>query len=327
MGLRKQRTNWFLAAISISVVAAIVTNVRELSSTTANETGTLSIIDASKYASLHDAIDALPDAGGIVNIPPGTYTISKTIWLTRDNTRIQGAGPSTHIVNANEKGEHALTLEHKDRPNEPLARLTRVEVADLRISGNPKSGDGIFVEGVKGLYLEGLTVDHHGEHGMRILDSFDGPRVVGCNVHENGFDGLYSLVSHDLTISANQFWKNRDGVSMHDSTNLSICGNNLRSQRRDGLVLDRVSFASVSGNALRGCKGRGIALRAAKDIVVSGNALVEVRGAGVKAGKDCLRILVGDNGFFNGADKLESAVKTIDLDGATGSIIGTNLAQ
>ena len=61
--------------------------------------------------------------------------------------------------------------------------------------------------------------------------------------------------------------------------------------------------------------------------MVSGNALVEVRGAGVKAGKDCLRILVGDNGFFNGADKLESAVKTIDLDGATGSIIGTNLAQ
>ena len=135
-------------------------------------------------------MDALPKNGGVVQIPPGEYEIHAPVWLTRDNTRIEGAGPSTHIINRNEDAKHALILEHKDRPKEPLARLTRVEVANLRISGNPKSGDGMFIEGVKELYIEGVTVEHNGEHGIRVLDAFQNPRIVSTSVHDNGLDGL-----------------------------------------------------------------------------------------------------------------------------------------
>ena len=62
-------------------------------------------IDASKYSTLQQAVDALPASGGIVNIPPGNFEITKPILLKTENTRLQGSGGSTHLINKNTTGE------------------------------------------------------------------------------------------------------------------------------------------------------------------------------------------------------------------------------
>jgi hypothetical protein len=60
-----------------------------------------------------------------------------------------GSGAATHVINKNEKGEPAFILRPPNLDTDPKARLWRVQMADLRISGNEKSGNGIFAEGFR----------------------------------------------------------------------------------------------------------------------------------------------------------------------------------
>ncbi|MGH7947213.1 MAG: hypothetical protein ACREF9_19735, partial [Opitutaceae bacterium] len=47
------------------------------------------------------ALDALPETGGIVRVPAGTYEISAPLVIGRSDVRLEGAGAATHIVNRN----------------------------------------------------------------------------------------------------------------------------------------------------------------------------------------------------------------------------------
>ena len=70
---------------------------------------------------------------------PGRYELTEPLVLSREDTRIEGAGAATHIVNKNENGHPALVL----RASTKGERIWRVQLADFRVSGNPKSGDGL----------------------------------------------------------------------------------------------------------------------------------------------------------------------------------------
>jgi len=59
------------------------------------------VIDASKYANLQAAFDAVPEAGGLVQLPPGEFKIDKPLVLARGNTRVEGVGAATRITNCN----------------------------------------------------------------------------------------------------------------------------------------------------------------------------------------------------------------------------------
>src|SRR6188768_2223834 len=67
-------------------------------------------VDASKFATLQAAMDALPESGGVVTIPPGTYELTQPLVVKTAETRIQGAGASTHLVNKNEEGQPLMMI-------------------------------------------------------------------------------------------------------------------------------------------------------------------------------------------------------------------------
>ena len=95
-----------------------------------------------------------------MTIPPGTYELTQPLLVKTAETRIQGAGASTHLVNKNEEGQPLLLLQAGNLGQDPKAKLWRVQVVDLRISGNPKSGDGILAENIKEIFLHGVSIDH-----------------------------------------------------------------------------------------------------------------------------------------------------------------------
>lgn len=97
------------------------------------------VVDAAKYASLQAAFDALPEAGGLVKLPPGEFRITQPLVLARGNTRVEGAGGATRIVNCSPKGEPALIIASRDLAKNPRARLWRVQLADFRVCGDRKS--------------------------------------------------------------------------------------------------------------------------------------------------------------------------------------------
>ena len=110
-----------------------------------------------------------------------------------------------------------------NRDEDARARLWRVEICNLRLDGDPehvdarssqpRGGDGLRCEAVNEVYLHGLWVDHHGGHGINLIDCYEDPRVVDCIITYNAAAGIHILRGHDIVVNANQLEENLDACS------------------------------------------------------------------------------------------------------------------
>ncbi len=317
------------------------------------QTGRAKAIDASKFPSLQAAIDALPPSGGIVLIPPGDFELTEPLRVTTPETRIIGSGAATHLINKNEAGAPALVLQPPELEKNPKAQLWRVQVADLRISGNAKSGDGIRAEKIQEIYLHGVSIDHHGGHGINLVNCYEDPRVSDSIITYNKAAGLNIVNCHDIVVNANHFEENQDALRCVDSFNLCMNGNNLDDHLRHGVVIENTYGSVVSGNMIEECNGTaiildrdcygitlsanviahhlegGIDLRDAWGCAVSANTFVLAHKFSVRIGKDSGRHAISANTFCNshigGAEKRPAQDKTaMGIDEGSGiQLIGT----
>ena len=240
------------------------------------------IVDAGKFDDLQKAFDAVPATGGLIRIPPGTFEIQRPIVLTRDDVRIEGSGTATHLVNRNEEGQPAVILRPANYPKDQRARIWRVQMADLRISGNPKSGDGIRAEGVNEIYLHGVSVDHNGGHGISLIDCYEDPRISDSILTYNAKAGLHILRGHDIVVNGNQFEENQDALRCIDSFNLCMNGNNLDDHLRHGVVIENTYGSVLSGNMIEECQGTAIILdRDCYGNTISANVIAHEVGGGI----------------------------------------------
>mgnify|MGYP001322254681 CR=1 FL=1 len=60
------------------------------------------VIDAAKFKSLQDALDAVPAGGALVKLPPGKFELTEPLHVHTEDTRLEGAGTATHLINKNE---------------------------------------------------------------------------------------------------------------------------------------------------------------------------------------------------------------------------------
>ncbi len=280
-------------------------------------------INAGEYESLQAAFDALPKTGGRVVIPSGTYEITAPLRLTTGDVRIEGSGNSTHIVNLNEDGEPALVIAHEElRDVKPDDRLWRVQIANLRITGNAKSGDGIHAILVNEIFLHNVTVSYHGGDGILLDYCYEDARVADCLITYNKQIGLNLPGCHDIVVSANQFEENLDAVRVSDGFNLCMTGNNLDDHLRHGVIIENTYGSVVSGNMIEECQGTaiildrdcygntisanviahngaGVDLRDAHGIAVSANTFTLMTEPALKIGESSGRITVTGNNFCN----------------------------
>lgn len=240
------------------------------------------VVDASKFPDLQAALDAVPEAGGLVKLPPGDFELTRPLILTRENTRIEGAGAATHLINRNENHEPCLILRHKDYKNDSSLRIWRVQLADFRISGNPNSGDGILAEGVNEIYIHGLSIDYNGGHGINLINCYEDPRIADSIITYNGQAGLNILAGHDIVVNGNQFEENQDAVRCINSFNLCMNGNNLDDHLRHGVVIENTYGSVLSGNMIEECQGTAVVLdRDCYGITISANVIAHESGGGV----------------------------------------------
>ena len=236
------------------------------------------VIDASEYDSLQQAFDAVPHTGGLVRLPPGKFEISEPLLLSREDTRVEGAGTATHIVNRNGRGRPALIL----RAKKEKERIWRVQLSNFRISGNPKSGDGLLAEGVNEILIHNLAVDHHGGNGVTLIDCYEDPRIADSIFTYNAKAGVDIQGGHDIVVNANQFEENQDALRCINSFNLCMNGNNIDDHLRHGVVIENTYGSVVSGNMIEECSGTGIVLdRDVYGVTLSANVLAHNNGGGV----------------------------------------------
>jgi hypothetical protein len=240
------------------------------------------VIEAAKFASLQAAFDALPTNGGVVLLPPGNFELTEPLVLTRPESRLEGAGASTHLINRNTNGQPALIIRPPDYEKNKRSRLWRVQLGNFRLSGNTNSGDGVLAQGVQEIFINGLSVDHHGGHGINLVDCYEDPRVIGSILTYNGRAGLNITNCHDIVVNANHFEENQDALRCVDSFNLCMNGNNIDDHLRHGVVIENTYGSVVSGNMIEECNGTAIILdRDCYGITLSANVIAHHLGGGV----------------------------------------------
>lgn len=96
-----QRPDRVFNCIAISLIVLLTATYASMAQESEHQAGgeNTAVIDAAQYEQLQDAIDALPDGGGMIVLPPGRYELEKSLILNTDFVTIKGAGPSTHLVN------------------------------------------------------------------------------------------------------------------------------------------------------------------------------------------------------------------------------------
>ena len=246
------------------------------------------IIDAGAYPSLQEALDAVPEAGGLVTIPPGNYEITAPLRVKTAETRIVGAGAASHVINKSETGEPAFILRPATLDQDKKAHLWRVQMANLRISGNEKSGDGVFAEGIQEIYFEGVSIDHHGGHGIQLKSCFEDPRIADCIITYNKQSGVEIDDCHDIVVNANHFEENQDALRCVNSFNLCMNGNNIDDHLGNGVVIENTYGSVVSGNMIEECNGTAIILdRDCYGITLSSNVIAHHLKGGIDLRDAC----------------------------------------
>jgi len=324
---------------------------------------TPTVIDAAKFPNLQAAFDAVPESGGLVKLPPGDFRLTTPLILSRSNTRVEGAGAATRLINCNTEGKPTLIIRPADRAEAPNARLWRVQLADFRINGDPDavdakstqptSGDGLLAEGVNEIYLHGLSVDHHGGHGINLVDCYEDPRICDSIITYNVQAGLNILRGHDIVVNGNQFEENQDAVRCIDSFNLCMNGNNLDDHLRHGVVIENTYGSVLSGNMIEECRGvavimdrdcygntvsanviahnssGGVELRDAWGCAISANTFTMDTPFGVRIGPESGRITITGNNFSNahigGKNKREDPAGGVVMEGAVDVAICGNV--
>ncbi len=299
-------------------------------------------IDAARYSSLQAALDALPEEGGIVKLPAGTFEIDKPLVLSRGDVLLTGSGTATHIKNINQEGQPALVIEHpkgdKAANNE---RLWRIQLANFRITGNENSGNGIVAKKINEFHLQGVTVSYHGHDGIVLDQCYEDPRVIGCLITYNKHTGLNLMGCHDIVVSSNQFEENWDALHCFDGFNLCMTGNCLDDHLGHGVVIENTYGSVVSSNMIEECKGHavimgrdcygntvsanviahnggGVELLDAHGCAVSANTFTINNAFGVRVSADSGRITLTGNNFSNsylGDGKVKRATNDLNAGG------------
>ena len=283
--------------------------------------GSRNAIEAVNYPTLQASLDALPAEGGVVRLPPGTFEITEPLVLDKGDVLLEGCGSATHIVNKNEAGKPALVIGPKNFAKDKKAKIWRVQVSDLRITGNAKSGNGIEAHGVQEVFVQGVTVSYHGGHGILLDECYEDPRVSDSLLTYNKQSGLEILGCHDIVVCGNHFEENLDALRCIDAYNLCMTGNNIDDHLRHGVVIENTYGSVVSGNMIEECQDTGIILdrdcygitlsanviahemkcgidlRDAHGCSVTGNSFPLVHERAVVIGKDSGRIPVVGNAF------------------------------
>lgn len=335
------------AIFSLLLVAVAVTG----SWGRAQDTKDPVLIHAADFPYIQAALDALPPSGGMVVLPPGTVEISKPLVISTPETRIEGSGASTHIKNTNTSGEPAIRIQPPNLSKDPKAKLWRIQLGNFRISGNEKSGDGIYAESIQEIFLEGMSIDHNAGHGIALVDCYEDPRVSDSILTYNSKAGLFIDGCHDIVVNANHFEENQDAVVCVDAFNLCMNGNNIDDHLGDGVVIENTYGSVVSGNMIEECNGTaivldrdcygitlsanviahhlegGIDLKDANGCTVSANTFVLTHQFGVKLSGESGRITITGNNFSNtyiggGKDKRPPEGKTpMHIDIGTGVVL------
>lgn len=150
------------------------------------------------------ALDALPDSGGEVLLPSGTFAICHPIVLQRPHQTLRGNGASTLLQLADNANCPVIIL--GEPVNSPSRTVSDLRVADLAINGNRQQqqyeiwqipnglseirNNGITIQGVTDSTIEHVIAAHCRSGGLVTTHYVRRLTVRDYTAFDSEFDGL-----------------------------------------------------------------------------------------------------------------------------------------
>jgi len=219
------------------------------------------------------ALNNLPATGGEIVILDGTYNITESIHIPKNNVSIRGNGNATILKRMYNSTE--TDIETTVRGLITLIGRSGCKIQDLQIDGDKTTYDSIYNYGIflysssnntitgntfsnnsYGIFLysssyntiTGNTCNNNADSGI-YLDSSSNNNTVTGNACTNNSYGIYLYSSSDNTVTGNACTNNSYGILLHSSSNNNtITGNTCNNNNSDGIYLYSSSNNTITGN-------------------------------------------------------------------------------
>ena len=246
---------------------------------------------------INAAIQVLPSGGGEIVILDGTYNITATIAMNKDNVKLSGNGNATVLRRMwdSSTGEGVITI---------TATNGGCCVENIFVDGNKSayssnSSYGISLSDSSNNTVTGNTCNNNNYYGIRLSGSNN--TVTGNTCNNNNSYGI-SLSGSNNTVTGNTCNNNNSvGISLSGSSNNTVTGNicnnnsygiylsgsnntvtgNTCNNNNVGISLSDSSNNTVTGNTCNNNNYYGIRLSGSRNNTVTGNTCI--RGDGTSS--------------------------------------------
>lgn len=175
---------------------------------------------------IHAAFAALPPEGGVVELGPGTFTITRPIILDRDGVELRGQGRETLLQLAAHANCPVMLVGSIHTPVERVVR--RITVRQLAIDGNRQEQDfecyggpcdernltalrnnGITIRGAEDILVEDVLTRRARSGGVVLEKDCSRVRLNRLESSDNEFDGVAAYESEDCEFTHLNLHHNR----------------------------------------------------------------------------------------------------------------------
>lgn len=217
---------------------------------------------------IQEAIDLLPPTGGAIYIKEGTYKITETINITKDNVQITGDGRAARILNL----ENVRTFLINDKDN--------FLISGIKLEGSITSGTlntAIVAVNSNQSIIQDCYILNCGGSGMAIA-SCRQMHILNNEVNACNGDGMAFQTMESLILTGNRIRDNDNhGMDFLNISDSSIIGNNFlfngtNGEGFNGIHLDNGDRVTIMGNVIESSRNYGIELTAfSSECLISGN--------------------------------------------------------
>jgi len=206
---------------------------------------------------IQQALDALPEAGGVVVLPQGIVTLSRPIVINRSHQTLRGSGTATVLRLADNANCPVIIV--GEPVNQPAYTVADIHIDSLFIDGNRYNQQRELWQE----HGEGSEIRNNGITVQRVTDSTI-ENVVTARCRSGGLVttlGVERLVVRGMEAFDNEF----DGLACYATTQSQFNNLNLHDNPGAGISLDlnfngnTISNACLSSNDLgifmRNCRG------------------------------------------------------------------------
>ncbi|MCD6361309.1 MAG: right-handed parallel beta-helix repeat-containing protein [Armatimonadetes bacterium] len=284
-------------------------------------------INVAEAGGLQQALDALPEQGGTVHVPAGTWEVSETVEVRLTEGRhlfLVGDGRASVLVNTQTSGEPLLHLVGVEGSWWPDLKIT---IRDLTFAGNHDSGDALAMEWPNDTMVDACFFIGHGGTAVNCMRNSTNVTVRDCWMRDCR-RALAAENLHHLTMHGCQTRSLKEGQIQDEHVYIDkncrevrIVGNHFAYGHAEGIILDGTAQQVISGNTLEGFTTQIYAVDT-RDMVIADNYLHG--GKSVHMVGECNGFTITGNTMINAT---EGGVVIEDARGSGGHVIANNIIR